>query len=113
MGEALRESLAEPRSRFFVTMAAVLVALVFVGFAPTFYLKVFFTTRELHWIVQLHGFVLTIWCALFLAQNVLVTTRRTATHRRLGMDGVERGPPAEIELATAPGAKEITGHRAH
>ena len=35
------------RGRFFVTMAVVLIVVAIVGFAPTFYLKIFFDTPEL------------------------------------------------------------------
>ena len=68
------------RSRFFVTMAALLFILVIVGFAPSFYLKVFFGTRELAWYVHLHAAVLTAWYTLFLAQTLLIAANRTATH---------------------------------
>ena len=84
MSRAHPESLSDPRSRFFTTMAVLLLVIVFVGFAPSFYLKIFFETRELPWYVHLHGAVLTAWFTLFLVQTLLVATRRTPTHRRLG-----------------------------
>jgi hypothetical protein len=85
MSRAHREPLSDSgRSRFFVTMAALLLCITFVGFARTFYLKIFFDTPELPWYVHLHGVVLTVWFTLFLVQTVLITTKRTATHIRLG-----------------------------
>ena len=83
--KALQDSLSHPRSQFFVTMAILLMAVVFLGFARTFYLKVFFPTPELPWYLHSHGAVLTAWYSLFLAQTMLVTTNRVATHRRLGV----------------------------
>ncbi len=80
MSRAPPESLSDPRSRFFTTMAVLLLVIVFVGFAPSFYLKIFFDTPELPWYVHLHGAVLTAWFTLFLAQTVLIATKRTATH---------------------------------
>ena len=85
MNEGSQESLSDTHSRFFVTMAALLLVIVFVGFAPTFYLKIFFDTPELPWYVHLHGAVLSAWFMLFLTQTVLIKTKRTATHRKLGV----------------------------
>ena len=85
MSEAIQESPSDTRSRFFVTLAALLFVIAFVGFAPTFYLKIFFDTPELPWYVHLHGAVLTAWFTLFLVKAVLITTKRTATHRRVGV----------------------------
>ncbi len=85
MSNSHRESLSNTRSRFFVTMAGLLLVITFVGFAPSFYLKIFFDTPELPWYVHLHGAVLSGWYMLFLTQTVLITTKRTATHRRLGV----------------------------
>ena len=85
MNEGSQESLSDTHNRFFVTMAALLLVIVFVGFAPTFYLKIFFDTPELPWYVHLHGAVLSAWFMLFLTQTVLIKTKRTTTHRRLGV----------------------------
>ena len=81
------------RSPFFVVMALVLLVPITVGFAPTFYLRPVFGTRDplggafpLHLIV--HGLVLSAWYALFLAQTVLVAARRVDLHRRLGAIGL-------------------------
>lgn len=73
------------RSRFFVTMAALLLVIVFVGFAPTFYLKNFLDTPELPWYLHVHGAALTALFGMFLAQTLLVATKRTSVHRLLGV----------------------------
>ena len=77
--------LSDTRSRFFVAMAVVLLVVVFVGFAPTLFLKTFFDTPELPWYLHVHGAALTAWYVLFLTQTLLVATNRTSTHQRLGV----------------------------
>jgi hypothetical protein len=84
MSETIHRADGGAGRRFFVAMAVVLLAVAFVGFAPTFYLKLLFDTPELPWYLLVHGGMLTAWFALFLAQTVLVATRRVTAHRRIG-----------------------------
>jgi hypothetical protein len=72
---------------FFAGMAATITLTVFVGFAPTYYLKEFFGTRPLPLRVHVHGALFTAWVLLLAVQIVLVATGRTALHRRLGVAG--------------------------
>jgi hypothetical protein len=75
-------------------MSLALLAVVVVGFAPTFFLRGYFGTARLPpglrtfpvylWV---HGVVLTSWFLLFFAQTVLVASHRTGLHRRLGVFG--------------------------
>lgn len=84
---ALRAT-AETRTRdhrFFTAMAAACAVVVFVGFAPSYYLRSTFGGRELATLVHLHGALSTGWILLFLTQASLVLTGRTAVHRRLGI----------------------------
>jgi hypothetical protein len=79
---------------FYGGMAIVLAALVFSGFAPTYYMTFFsdgaratvsggpFTT-----LVHVHGALFTGWVLLFIAQTALVASHRLAVHRRLGVAG--------------------------
>ncbi|MEW6211895.1 MAG: hypothetical protein AB1631_26300 [Acidobacteriota bacterium] len=69
--------------------AAVLIpVIVLIGFARTYYLKGLFDTPALpSLLVHLHGIVMTLWIALFVAQVWLVASRRTKVHQRLGMLG--------------------------
>ena len=76
--------LSDSRSWFFVA-AALLLVIVLVGFAPSFFLKAFFNRPQLPWYLHVHGAALTIWYVLFLTQTLLVATNRTATHQRLGV----------------------------
>src|SRR5687767_13971491 len=79
---------------FYGGMAIALAALVFGGFAPTYYMKFFgdgaratvsggpFTP-----LVRLHGALFTGWVLLFIAQTALVGSHRLSVHRRLGVAG--------------------------
>ena len=72
---------------FYTGMSLVIVATVFVGFAPTYYLKSYFHAAPLPPLVHLHGLVFTGWILLFVTQTVLVAGRRIDLHRRLGLVG--------------------------
>ena len=83
------------RDRVFYTGMAVLMALtVFAGFARTFYLRAYFDTPTISGatvltpLMQVHGAVFTAWVVLFLVQTALVSSRRVAVHRRLGIAGI-------------------------
>lgn len=68
------------------TVAIIITALiVLIGFARTYYLKMFFGTPALTGLVHVHGFVMTVWVGLFLTQVFLVSSRRTRIHRQLGV----------------------------
>lgn len=72
---------------FYVSMSIAAVLTVFAGFAPTYYLRPYFTTTSLMPLLHLHGLVFTSWLALFLIQTTLVAAHRTDIHRRLGILG--------------------------
>jgi hypothetical protein len=69
-------------------MAGALAAAVLWGFAPTFFLRPFITTRDLSALLLVHGFVFTAWIALFIVQTILVARHRTDLHRVLGALGI-------------------------
>jgi hypothetical protein len=69
---------------FYTGMAIAAAAVVFAGFAPTFYLRASYTSTPLPSYLQVHGFLFTAWIALFIAQASLIAARRTSIHRRLG-----------------------------
>ena len=73
--------------RFFTTMAGAIALIVFVGFAPTFYLRSAFQRDPLASVFAIHGAAFTAWIVLFVVQTALVSTRRTAVHRKLGLLG--------------------------
>jgi hypothetical protein len=76
-------------SYFYAWVACGAIVAVFVGFAPTFYLRGYFAVRPdqppLSPLLIVHGLVGTSWMALFLAQSLLVVRRRTDLHKRLGI----------------------------
>jgi hypothetical protein len=75
-------------SRFYIGAALATAAIVFAGFARTFYLKSFYTDVPLSNLLFGHGVVMTAWLALFAAQATLVAVGRTDLHRRLGAVGL-------------------------
>jgi hypothetical protein len=76
------------RSRFFLVMAGVMLAIVLSGFAPTLYLRPLFKPTPIPWYLYLHGALLTSWFAVVFVQTVLIQSGRTTMHRRLGVSGV-------------------------
>jgi hypothetical protein len=72
---------------FFTGMAVAAAATVFAGFAPTYFLRSASSAPPLAPLLHVHGFLFTCWIALFLVQIVLVETRRSDIHRKLGIAG--------------------------
>ncbi|MEK7316939.1 MAG: hypothetical protein AAB011_12220 [Candidatus Eisenbacteria bacterium] len=66
-------------------MAAAIALTVFIGFAPTFYLRGMFEAKPLSPLLILHGILFTSWILLFLVQVRLVAAKRTDIHRKLGV----------------------------
>ena len=88
--------------RYFRTMSWVLLALVFIGFAPSFYLGFLVDDHPLYprglpWAYIVHGVTLTGWYLLFVVQSSLIGSGNRALHRRLGTLGAAW---AAIVLAT-------------
>lgn len=73
--------------RFFMAALIGIFAVVVIGFAKTYYLKVAFGTPALPWLVHLHGALMTSWFLLFFTQACLISTHRAHWHRRLGVFG--------------------------
>ena len=75
--------------KFYSRMALFLVGVVFIGFAPSFYLKDIVPpyprpNPTLPPSVILHGAVFTLWMLLVVVQTQLISTRRTQVHMQLG-----------------------------
>lgn len=73
------------RPRFQVIAVAALAAAVFVGFAKTYYFRIFFDSKPLAQAAHLHGIIATVWIALHYIQVRLVAAHRVDIHRRLGI----------------------------
>lgn len=87
---------AAPRADrvFYSSMAIVLAVTVFIGFAPTYYLRALFGApptvtgaTSLSPLAHLHGALFTGWVLLFIVQTALVASHRTRLHQRLGIAG--------------------------
>jgi hypothetical protein len=72
---------------FFTALPILMTAVVFAGFAPTYYLRPLFEAESLPWLYQVHGLLFTAWMLLLIVQPVLVAARRTDIHRRIGPVG--------------------------
>lgn len=72
----------------FLGAALCILAIVFAGFARTYFLRGFFFPDPLPLLLHVHGAVMFAWFALFFVQTCLIETHRVALHRRLGMFGV-------------------------
>jgi hypothetical protein len=72
---------------FFLVMFTVAAVIVFVGFAPTFYLRSLFAGRELSTLLVVHGIASSAWIVLLLMQTLLIRTGRIRVHRTLGVLG--------------------------
>jgi hypothetical protein len=76
-------------ARFYLTMSAISAALIFLGFAPSFYLKpVIHAPPPLTLLTITHGVVFTAWTLLFVTQSALIAYQKPAPHRQLGILGV-------------------------
>jgi len=84
---------ASAERRFYSWMAIALVAVVFLGFAPSFYLRDIVPAYprpnpSLTPFVILHGSVFTLWMAVLVTQTQLVAAGRRDMHMKLGVLGM-------------------------
>jgi hypothetical protein len=77
--------------RFYSGMALAMIALVLLGFGPSFYFIGYLhfprPNPVLNPLVILHGVVFSLWMALFAVQAGLVAANRRDLHRKLGVAG--------------------------
>ena len=87
---------------FFVTMTLAIAVTVFVGFAPTFYLRSRDpSTAALPLYLQMHGTAFTAWIILFAAQVALIASGQTGWHRQLGWVGAALAAAMVVSGTTA------------
>lgn len=72
---------------FFSSMALLLLATVFLGFAHSYYLAGVFRAPLPAFIIHLHGAAFSCWILLLVTQTSLVSAGRVDIHRRLGIAG--------------------------
>ena len=77
--------------KFYLGMALAMIALVLIGFGPSFYFKGVWSwprpNPTLPPLVMLHGIVFSLWMRVFAAQAGLVAANRRDLHMRLGQAG--------------------------
>jgi hypothetical protein len=71
---------------FFIGMALAMIVTVWIGFAPSYYLRAA-DAKPLTAMLQIHGAFATIWMLLFLTQTGLIAAHRADIHRRVGLAG--------------------------
>jgi hypothetical protein len=77
---------ARVRRGFYFYMSVVLLLMMFVGFAPTVYLRgAFFEVAPIPLYLHVHGAILSGWFLLFMVQAWLVKSDRSELHRSLGV----------------------------
>ncbi len=72
------------RASFFFVAHVSLLAVVLVGFSPTFYLRSFFDVPAIPRVLYVHGAVLTLWFLFAVLQGWLIRTQRLRLHRQVG-----------------------------
>jgi hypothetical protein len=82
-------------------MSAVLLLIVLVGFAPTFYLRAFFEVAPIRPFLYIHGALLSGWFVVLIWQACLISARRFDLHRRLGIVGLTLAAGTVITGAAA------------
>lgn len=77
--------------RFYGRMAIMIAVIIFIGFAPSFYLFQMFSyprpNPSLTVMTMTHGLVFTAWLALFYTQTRLIASGQRDLHKRLGVAG--------------------------
>ncbi len=69
---------------FFFTYAVVLLAIVFIGFSPSLFLRFAFDRPSIPLYLHLHGAILTGWFVWLVLQTWLIRNKNPALHRKLG-----------------------------
>lgn len=95
---------AQADSGFYLTMAVIAAILIFLGFAPSFYMRGLIPAPvpPLSLLSAAHGITFTLWMLAFLMQIALVRWDRMRWHRELGvLLGVLFGAVAMLALITA------------
>jgi hypothetical protein len=93
---------------FYSGMSVAIAIVVFVGFAPTYYLRSPSTGGSLPLHLHLHGALFSAWIGVLVVQAGLVAARRIAWHRALGRGGAVL---AGLVAAAATAAGILTARR--
>lgn len=76
--------------RFYTIMALAMLAVAYIGFARSFFLRPLFPEwpAPTEPIFLVHGVFFSAWCVLLVVQALLIGVKRVDIHRKLGMLGV-------------------------
>ena len=72
---------------FFTSMIVLCWAAVLFGFSKTYFLAGMVRAPLPNLLIHIHGAAFTLWMILLVVQTTLITTRKVAVHRMLGMYG--------------------------
>jgi len=98
-------------AKFYLAMVLVSTVIIFLGFAPSFYLKsIIHAPPPLTLLTWTHGIVFTGWVLLFITQASLIVAGKNAYHRQLGIIGaILFGAMVSLGITTAITAARL-GH---
>ena len=86
-GQTVPSARTKGRRMFYTGLSVAMFLVVFVGFAPTYYLKTAYGTPTLASLYHVHGAFFTSWMLLMILQPALVAMGRTPLHRKIGVVG--------------------------
>jgi hypothetical protein len=79
------------RSRFYVGLSVFMVAIMVVGFWPSYFGPMLRGNIERPAVIQVHGIIFVGWMALLMAQVMFAARGRIDLHRRIGRYGIAYG----------------------
>lgn len=86
-GRSIRPVHRSVERTFFGGMAILLCAIVVFGFSRTYFLAGMVRAPLPNTLLHVHGAIFTLWMILFLVQTALVSAKRIAWHRSVGVIG--------------------------
>ncbi|MGW8368196.1 MAG: hypothetical protein ACWGPN_05900 [Gammaproteobacteria bacterium] len=87
----LKSSPARVRRSFYIGMSILLLAMIFVGFWPSYYGPLIRGGADAPWILHVHGAIYISWMFLLVLQTTLAATGRIRQHRAVGNVGIWLG----------------------
>ena len=84
-------SVTRLRRKFYVAMSIVLLAMIVVGFWPSYFGPLLRGATRAPWILHLHGSIYMTWMFLLVAQTLLAAQGRIRQHRTVGNFGIALG----------------------
>jgi len=79
------------KRRFYLAISIVMVAMIFIGFWPSYYGPLVRGATEAPWILHVHGAIYIGWMFLLVAQAWLAASGRIRQHRAVGNFGIGLG----------------------